>query len=348
MNFCLIAAKEVDWERLDRFDDRIVFQTREWINFLADSQRATPVVASLCDSGKVVGYFTGLVFSRMGIRILGSPFPGWTTQYMGFNLLPHVRREEALRALVTFAFRDLKCLHLEVSDLFASKQDGESLGFSCSLTHTFTTDLMQSEETIFRGMERTCRQCIRKAEEHGVRVEEAGDENFPEDYYEQLRHVFRRQGLVPTYGLDRVKHLIRHMLPTGHLLLLRARDPQGRCIATSIYVALNKVAVYWGNASFRHSQQLRPNELLNWYAIRYWKNRGLQVFDWGGGAGYGRYKGKYGGQALSYANFRKSRFGFVGILRTGAMNLFKLERPLRGPMQGRGSPPMPAACYAHH
>src|ERR1700730_13222904 len=201
MNFCLIAPHKVEWERLDRFDDRIVFQTREWVNFIAESQGATPVIASLCDSGNVVGYFSGLVFSRMGIRILGSPFPGWTTAYMGFNLLPYVRRGEALRALETFAFRDLNCLHLEVSDRFTSKEEGESVGFSCELVRTLVTDLTQSEEKLFGGMTSGCRGCIRKAEKSGVRIEQAVDEHFADDYYEQLREVFGKQGLVPTYGL---------------------------------------------------------------------------------------------------------------------------------------------------
>jgi hypothetical protein len=339
MNFRLIATDEVDWERLDRFDDRIVFQTREWVNFLAESQRATPVIASLCDSGNVVGYFTGLVFSRMGVRVLGSPFPGWTTHYMGFNLLRQVRRGEALRALETFAFRDLKCLHLEVSDRFSSEEEGESLGFTYEPCRTLVTDLTQSEENIFGSMTGACRTCIRKAEKSGVRIEEARDEVFADDYYEQLRQVFARQGLVPTYGLDRVKKLIRHMQPTGHLLLLRARDPQGMCIATSIYVALNKIAVFWGNASLRHSHYLRPNELLNWHAMRYWKQRGLQVFDWGGGTNYGRYKAKYGGRPLSYPTFRKSRFVFVGSLRKVARTLFELDQHLVGWLRNVGSGP---------
>lgn len=337
MNFSLIATHDVDWEKLDRFDDRIVFQTREWINFIAESQGATPVIASLRESGNVVGFFTGLVFSQMGIRVLGSPFPGWTTQYMGFNLLPRIRRRDALRALETFAFQDLKCLHLEVSDLFSYKEEGQSLGFSCELGHTLVTDLTQSDDKIFRGMTHSCRGCIRKAEKSGVRIEEAQDEAFAFEYDEQLRQSFGRQGLVPTYGLDRVQQLIRHMLPTGRVLLLRARDPLGMCIATSIYVAFNKVAVYWGNASFRQSQHLRPNELLNWHALRYWKQRGLQSFDWGGAADYGRYKIKYGGQPLSYPTFRKSRFAVIGTLRRGAMHLVKLEQRLLGSLPGRAA-----------
>jgi hypothetical protein len=339
MKFSLVSTDEVVWERLDSFDDRLVFQTREWVNFLAESQGATPVIASLSDSGNIVGYFTGLIISRMGVRILGSPFPGWTTQYMGFNLLPHISPAEALRALELFAFQDLRCLHLEVSNLSSSKDDGEHLGFSCELGQTLVTDLTKSEEEMFRVMNGTCRTCIRKAEKCGVQIEEARDDKFAEDYHEQLRHLFRRQGLVPTYGLDRVQQLIRHMLPSGHLLLLRARDPKGSCIATSIYVGLNKVAVYWGNASFRESQHFRPNELLNWYAMRHWKQRGMQVFDWGGGAGYGRYKAKYGGQPLSYAKFRKSRFGLVSALRAQALNLFKLKR-LLGRWQGSENQPI--------
>lgn len=336
MEFELLDTSRVNWDELDKFEDRVVFQTREWVNFVAETQEATPIIAALTDSGNVMGYFTGLVFLRMGVRILGSPFPGWTTQHMGLNLLPNVCRGEALVALETFAFRDLRCLHLEVSDRFTSKKEGESRGFSCELGHTLVTDLTQTEEKIFSSMKSPCRSCIRKAEKNGVRIEEAQDGSFAEDYYTQLRHVFEIQGLVPTYGLARVKQLIRHMLPTGDLLLLRARDQQGTCIATSIYVGLNKIAVYWGNASFRSAQHLRPNELLNWYALRYWKQRGLHVFDWGGAAGYGRYKTKYGGQPLSYTNFRKSRYALIDMLRTGGMNFYRLRKRLLGHFQGRG------------
>jgi len=74
---------------------------------------------------------------------------------------------------------------------------------------------------------------------------------------------------VPTYGVDRVRALIRNLHPTGRLLLLRARDPEGKGIATGIYPGMNDVAQFWGNASFRSGQQWRPNETLHWYAMRY-------------------------------------------------------------------------------
>src|SRR5258708_33969036 len=118
MKFELLDSSQVCWGKLDGFEDRLVFQTREWMEFLADTQRVTPVIAALREASTTVGYFSGLIFKRAGIRILGSPFPGWTTQHMGFNLLPNVRRGEALAALETLAFRDLKCLHVEVSDRF--------------------------------------------------------------------------------------------------------------------------------------------------------------------------------------------------------------------------------------
>ena len=39
-----IAPAGADWERMDAFADRVVFQTREWLEFVARTQRAEPVV----------------------------------------------------------------------------------------------------------------------------------------------------------------------------------------------------------------------------------------------------------------------------------------------------------------
>src|SRR5258708_2077293 len=114
MNFHPIDIKSADWKRLDCFADRTVFQTREWLQFVAESQNAVPVLAELRENSDVLGYFTGLTFSKFGMKVLGSSFPGWTTPYIGFNLSPGVPRRAALEALEQFAWNDLKCLHLEI------------------------------------------------------------------------------------------------------------------------------------------------------------------------------------------------------------------------------------------
>jgi len=308
-----LQLDQVDWKRLDAFDDRLVFQTREWLEFIRRTQDAQPLVAALLDEkDEIVGYFTGLVIRRFGVRILGSPFPGWTTSYMGFNLEDGVGRREAAQALVRFAFGPLGCLHLELKDRFLAADELADLGFEHTPNVTFEVDLEPPEDAIFGRMTSACRRAIRKSEKVGVVVEEAAGEGFADEYYAQLEEVFAKQSLSPTYDASRVRELIDTIHPTGRLLLLRARSPDGQGIATGIFPALNKTAYFWGGASWREHQIMRPNEAIFWYAMRYWKARGAQVLDMGGG---GEYKRKYGPTELSVPFFRKSRVPALGLLR---------------------------------
>ena len=109
------------------------------------------------------------------------------------------------------------------------------------------------------------------------------------------------------------------MLPTGRLLAIRARNPDGRCIATSIYAGMNDIAFFWGNASWRSEQQWRPNESLHWYALRHWKARGVKTFDWGG---LGSSKEKYGVEHHAVPWFYKSRHPWLATVRNEAQALF--------------------------
>lgn len=331
MKFHSIEFKTADWEQLDRFDDRTVFQTREWSQFIAECQHATPVIAELRERNEILGYFTGLTFSKFGLKVLGSSFPGWTTPYIGFNLKPGVARSAALGALEKFAWDELKCLHMEVSDPHFEFSDAEGLGFKAEYYGSYRTDLTKAEEEIFSGMDSACRRCIRKAEKSGVKIEEAHDLVFADEYYEQLKDVFAKQGLVPTYSVERVRSLVKHLQPTGRVLLLRVRDAEGNCIATGIYPGYNKMAEFWGNASFRQYQNLRPNEACHWYAMRYWKQRGIAVFDWGG---EGTYKEKYGCKPHRVPWFTKSRYQIVGTLRNEARNMFARKQRFMGWLQG--------------
>jgi hypothetical protein len=314
----------IDWPSLDGLADRVVFQTKEWLQFLARTQAAEPVVAEVLRGTERVGYFTGAIIRRYRVPILGSPFPGWTTGGMGFNLVDGVGRRAAVEALVPFAFRDLRCLHLELRDRLLSTADLAGLGFASAPTTLFELDLSGSEEQIFGAMKSACRRAIRKSEKEGVRIEEASGEQFADEYHAQLVDVFTKQGIKPTYGVQRVRELIRVLEPTGHLLLLRAVSPGGDAIATGIFPAMNRTAYFWGGASWRAHQGLRPNEAIFWHAIRFWKQRGIAVLDMGGG---GDYKLKYGPRELTVPHFRRSRVPGLGPLRDLAA--YVANRPLR-------------------
>ncbi len=327
-----LTLARTDFDRslpLTRFDDRTVYQTKEWLAFVAQAQNAEPVIASVNDGNTPVGRFTGLIIRKYGLRILGSPFPGWTTSYMGFNLPPSVSRVDALRALKEFAFCELNCIHLEIMDRRITTNDFDKAGylFDARISTGFEIDLTINEAALLAGMDAGRCRYIRKAERSGIRIEAADDLSFADDYYAQLEDVFARQKLVPTYPIERVRSLIRHVLPTGHLLLVRARDREGRCIATGIFPALNDTMTFWGGASLRASQYLHPNEAIQWFAMRYWKERGIAKYDMGGG---GEYKRKYGGRELRVPWGRKSRYPLVEYLRNGGKHLFALKQHVRG------------------
>jgi CelD/BcsL family acetyltransferase involved in cellulose biosynthesis len=306
-----VALESCDWQAMDALPDRVVFQTREWLEFLRRTQDAEPVVARLHADGETVGWFTGAIVRRYGIRILGSPFPGWTTAWMGFNLLAPVDRWDAAAALVPFA-RELGCLHFELRDRLLVAPAPPALRFERSDPETYEIPLEPDEDVIFGRMNSACRRAIRRGEKVGIRVEEAAGEAFADEYYSQLEDVFAKQSLTPTYGVDRVRELIRCLEPSGRLLLVRATSPEGEPVATALFPAFNGAAYFWGGASWREHQQLRPNEAIFWYAIRHLKARGFRVLDLGGG---GDYKLKYGPEHVIVPFFRRSRLPGLGRLR---------------------------------
>jgi CelD/BcsL family acetyltransferase involved in cellulose biosynthesis len=322
-----IAETTREWDRMDAFGDRVIFQTREWLEFLARTQGAQPVVAAVMDDREHVGYFTGLVIRRFGIRILGSPFPGWTTESMGFNLIDGVNRRDAAAALIPFAFRTLGCAHVELKDRRLQADDLHGLGFTSEPTLTFEVDLSDDETAIFGRMSSACRRAVRRGEKLGVTVEQVTGAAFADEYYAQLVEVFARQSLVPPYGVERVRALIDCLEPTGYLLLVRARSAEGLPVATGIFPAFNGTAYFWGGASVREHQILRPNEAVFWYAMRYWRARGMTVLDLGGG---GEYKRKYGPSELRVPFFRRSRFPGLSVLREVARRAVEQRHALLG------------------
>lgn len=327
-----------DWGGiLAQFDDRTVFQTPAWLAFVVKTQQAEPVFVALKEGPTTLGYFSGLIVKRFGLRILGSPLPGWTTSYMGMNLSPGVSRRRGLDALFRLAFDQLHCVHVEMMDRHLAMEDVNELGLAHRILSGFEIDLTRSVAELFGNMSGACRRCIRAAEKRGVTIEEARDIEFADEYYAQLRDVFSKRSLVPPYGVERVRELITCLCDSRHLLLLRARDPTGRCIATGIFPASHEMMYFWGGASWTDSLSYRPNEAIQWYAMQYWRNRGVRRYDMGGG---GEYKRKFGGYEIAVPWVRRSKYPAVEHMRSFAQRVFQWRQRLLGKaavaMRGRG------------
>ena len=334
-----VSLDEVD-PGIEALRTRNVFQTREWLEYVARTQQAEPVVAHVERDGELVGAFTGLVVKRFGVRILGSPFQGWMTGPMGFALQPGVPRSEAMSALVRFAFRRLGCLHVELMDRHAGFEELSRLGARLVAFPTYELDLRQDEDALFAGMTSACRRAIRKGRRMGVRVEEAHGVEFADEYYEQLLEVFGRQGegRKPPYDLERVREMIRCVEPSGNLLMLRAVAPEGERIATAIFPAREEFAYFWGGAMWRSHQILRPNEAIFWHAIRHFRERGVRMLDLGGGADYKR---KFGAPEKLIPYVRKSRVPGLLALRDVAAYVYK-RRATHGARRAPLAAPAPA------
>ena len=315
-------------EAVETFPGSMITQTPPWLDFLASTQGGEPVCAVLRCKGKTVGYFTGFLIRKFGVKVLGSPFPGWTTTYMGMVLSPEISRRAAVQALAKFAFVDLHCIHLEMMDRQITLEDLEGITTHYRLERSYEVDLSAREDEILKRMSRGCSGCIRKAIKSGVVVEEAHDAEFAAEFCAQQQDVYARQGLVPSYDLKRVQELIRCLQPTGRLLLIRARNPQGECIATGIFIGISSDRAYfWGMSSWREHLSLRPNDMLFWHAITYWKKRGMRFLDMGGG---GDYKKKFGGGEIAVPWFQISRYPIIMQLRDTAQKAVALRQKMLG------------------
>ena len=321
-----VPEQEIDFASLDSFHDRVFSQRRPWLEFIKSFTEGDIVIVRIQQLDSTVGYFTGILFRRCGVRILGSPFPGWTTPFMGFNLPPGFPRACLLKPLERWAFRELGCLHLEIRDRYLCAEDVEGLNFRQTIFRGYLSDLTASEDQILSGMASCRRRAIRKAEKNGLTVEVASADGFAEEYYEQVSDVFGRQGLTPTYSLERVRKLIDHVHPSGDLLLARVKEPGGRTIAAGIYAGFGRLSYYWGSGSLGKYQCLRPNELLHWFALRYWKTKGAQEHEWGAA---GSYKAKYGPSPLDVPSFRKSRYNAIEFARRAAEHAYYMPRELK-------------------
>lgn len=291
-----IAKKEViNWDVIESCYDHTVFKSKVWLDFLVDTQDVEIFVMEIFDNDQLIGFFIGERFSKL-FSFVASPFEGWTTSYQGLSMLIPISgntRIEIYKGLISFLFKTQECSVFQVSDWQLDMKLIENSGLKYEIIKGYKLDLTQTVEQIYKNFSSSsCQYAIRKSQKNGVIIRESNNINqFIFHYYNQLKEVFEKQNLNPSYKIDRIAALIDKLHLSCDLLLLEAVSSEGVCLATGVFVGDNKLAYFWGGASYTKYQNLCPNEAIIYEAIKYWKKKGCEVFDLGG---IRKYKEKYG------------------------------------------------------
>jgi len=321
-------APDVWDEAIARFDSRHLFHQSAWLNFLQETQKGRIVRFRIVNDGKEEGYFAGLIVRKGPFRILGSPLRGWMTDYMG----PIVNRgfdtekfADALDALC----RKRHIHHVQICNPFLEQEVMSKKGFTVSEATTYLVPLSRDEDGMWQQLDRkSCRQSINKAKREGLIVEEVDERDtasFIDEFYSELREVFARQGLVPTYDIERVRSFYRN-LRRDQILSLQVRHGD-HVIATAIFPHDDRCVYGFGFASRKRFQVLRPNDLLIWTIMTHAARRGIQLLDL---TGKGSFKPKFGSEKVAVHNYMKSYSLLAKFGREAYRSFFYAKQKIKG------------------
>jgi FemAB family len=310
------------WNAALRACHGTVFHTSQWAEYVqAEQPRADPVFYSLLDGdGRVAAMALG--FRATSSRNFGASLTGrrW------LDALPAVRDNTAATAsqlirLIENHSRQAGDVSIQVGS-FASPGSEDvikPLGFSISRRYEFELDLTQDQETLWKAIEITRRQRIRKAMKNAVQVKELSEE-------EGVSHLRRLQAesfvrILARGGPDLEGQKFVKQDPVAIL----ARAGLGRiaggfvddvCVSASFFTCFNRTAYYTLSGHDARALELQAPSLVLWEMALRFRDEGIQRLNFGGCGidalnesspehGVYTYKKAFGGAVLECASGEK-------------------------------------------
>lgn len=287
--FELLNIENINREEYANYTRKNLFTTVEYLTYLSKWKGVVPIIVRISENDKLIGHFTGCVFKKFGIKVLGSPFFGWMGQHMGFDFVDaeNTDKSQILDALIDYLKSNKMMSFMIFADFQYTEEDIDKCNtklFHHDIRGTYMLDLTQPEELIFKNFKSGYRTCIRKFEKLGGTIVEEWSEELMNEHHKQLKEVFERKKMTPPSYKERL-HLLHKMYP-NMIYSIKALDENGNNIASSYYLAGGSYAFFQSNASYTAALQYNANQALMWHAIKHFKNEGYKVLDLAGRASY--------------------------------------------------------------
>lgn len=145
---------------------------------------------------------------------------------------------------------------------------------------TWLLDISKNENDILKGMRKTHRNLIRRAEKDGVQIIQATDEKYLKAFYDIHMETVKRHNFIP-FSYDYIKEELASFKKDDQILIFSA-DYKGEIISSAVIVFFGKYAFYHHGASSSKFNKVPASYLVLWNAIKEAKRRGCVTFNFYG------------------------------------------------------------------
>jgi lipid II:glycine glycyltransferase (peptidoglycan interpeptide bridge formation enzyme) len=185
------------------------------------------------------------------------------------EVIPHVIRQiKDHGALAKWKY--LECRAAEI--LFPSEPASQTY-----FTHDLS--LARSDRDLMSGFRPSVRRNIKKAERSGLAVRIDGSLPSVKRFY-RLNCLTRRRLGYPSQPFSFFRRIHHYVLSPGYGTVVSVFLTNS-CIASAIYFYFGRQAIFKFGASDMRHQDLRPNNLVMWEAMKWLRDKGIQTMSFG-------------------------------------------------------------------
>jgi len=308
MRFIRLEGRPPKWDQLIRnFPNKTLFNESAWLDYVLSVCPHSGVdYLEIRRGPELVGYFCAPRIRKFMFSMWEIP-QFW--HYMGPVVDPQVDQAKLVDLMLAHCKTE-GIASLTLCNDWLDPGVMQAAGFTQESNVTHVCSLTGGAAAVWERMHGTCRTRIRKAEKNGLIVESATDPEFIDEFYPRYVRLLASKGLLPDYEIDQARSLFHHLGSADRLFALRVKL-EGKVIATALYPHDDRAMYYWDAGYEPDSLPLCPNNLLHWTAMKLAIERGIPVFNMGGGPRPSRFTQKFGGSLQPLLTYRKS---FIPLL----------------------------------
>jgi len=307
------------------------FQTPELFELYKKTDFYEPTLVSLKDESD------GLVASLLSV-IQKENLPlisGLTARSISWGgpLLP---KENTIKVLETLleAYNSLiqgRSLYTEFRNLYPMlefKPAFKNKGYDYNPHLDIHVDLTRGLDSLWDGLSKSKRRCIRKAREQGVEVVDSNDIGEIKDFYILLKEFYSGIVKKPLPSWSFFNKAFEILKPKGMLkyFLVKYNNEVIGGIMCPIY---NGIIYEWYVYGDRNHSRQYPSEIATWAPIEWGVENNQHTFDFFGAGsphedyGVRKFKQDFGGETLELGRFRKIHHPMKMKLANAGFNIYR-------------------------